>query len=135
MPAGRPEIELDWKKIDDLLVSGCNGTEVASHFGVHPDTIYNQCESKFGKNFSNYSAEKRQKGDSLLRAKQFQKALQGDNMMLVWLGKNRLKQKDKEEPEISDIIVKTIQYVDAQRNNNSLQVPAEGISASGSESA
>ena|SRR5688572_1996884 len=125
----RPEIDLDWKKIDDLLVSGCNGSEVASYFGVHPHTIYNQCESKFGKNFSDYSQEKRQKGDSLLRAKQFQKALSGDNMMLVWLGKNRLKQKDKEDPEIGDVIVKTVQYLDAQRNPSTLPVSTEMVSA------
>jgi len=97
MAAGRPEIELDWKKIDFLLEAGCHGTEVASSLGVSFDTIARQIENKYNTNFTNYAHEKRQKGDSSIRAKQYQKALQGDNHMLIWLGKNRLKQKDRED--------------------------------------
>ena len=42
---------------------------------------------------------KKAKGNSFLRAKQYEKALQGDNVMLVWLGKNRLKQTDREQEQ------------------------------------
>lgn len=94
MPAGRPEITIDWKQVDNLLVAGCTGTEISSFLGVHPDTLYNQTEKFYGVKFSDYSAQKRQKGDSILRAKQFELASRGDKMMLIWLGKNRLKQKD-----------------------------------------
>jgi hypothetical protein len=97
MAIGRPEIDLDWKKIDFLLEAGCPGTEVASHMGCHFETLYDRVEKKYGMPFSQYSYERRQKGDSSIRAKQYQKALQGDNHMLIWLGKNRLKQKDRED--------------------------------------
>jgi len=103
--AGRPEIQIDMKKVDDLLLAGCKGTEVAAYFGVHHDTLYDRVLKEKGMQFSQYSAEKRQKGESLLRAQQFAKALgvtkEGDNMMLIWLGKNRLDQTDNVKQESS----------------------------------
>lgn len=99
LSGGRVEIEIDWKKVDELLIAGCTGVEVASYMGFHHDTLYDRVEKKYGVPFSVYLAQKRSKGDSMLRAVQFQKAMNKDNMMLIWLGKNRLKQKDKENDE------------------------------------
>lgn len=93
--AGRPEITIDWEKVNKLLQAGCKGTEVAANIGIHADTLYIQCEKKFGVNFTDYSAKQRGNGDSLLRTKQFSVALKGDKTMLVWLGKQRLAQRDK----------------------------------------
>ncbi len=47
--------------------------------------------------FADYKASKRAKGDSLLKAKQFDSALNGSVPMQIWLGKNRLGQTDKKE--------------------------------------
>lgn len=88
----RPEKPINWKLVDDLLIAGCTGTEIASHFDMHHDTFYDRVSKEYGTSFTSYSSEKKQKGDSILRAKQFEKAAKGDNTMLVWLGKNRLKQ-------------------------------------------
>lgn len=90
----RPEKEIDWALVDKLLLAGCPGTEIAPHFDMHPDTLYRRTEERYNMCFTAYQQEKRQRGDSLLRAKQYEKALQGDNTMLVWLGKNRMKQKE-----------------------------------------
>lgn len=95
-------MDLDWKKIDFLLEAGCSGYEVASQLGVHHDTIYNRLAQHYGESFTDYSVKKRQKGDANIRVVQYQKALKGDNHMLIWLGKNRLKQKDKEEVASND---------------------------------
>lgn len=92
--AGRPEIEIDMKVVDDLLISGCNGCQVAAYLGVHEDTLYNQIKRNYGINFSDYTAKKRSKGDAMIHAAQFRKALKQDNTMMVWLGKNRLGQRD-----------------------------------------
>lgn len=95
---GRAEITLDMKQIDDLLTAGCTGTQVAAYFGIHKDTLYDRIVKEKGVSFSDYSAYKRQKGESLLKATQFAKAIgaskKGDNMMLIWLGKNMLDQSD-----------------------------------------
>lgn len=90
----RPEKPIDWNLVDNLLIAGCFGTEIAAHFDLHHETFYNRVQDKYGMGFTAYRAEKLYKGDSILRAKQFEKASKGDNMMLIWLGKNRLKQKD-----------------------------------------
>lgn len=93
-PVGRPAYTIDWHKVEQLLMAGCTGTEVASHFGMHADTFCRHVEKEKGKLFTDYAAEFRQKGDTLLRAAQFQKALEKDNTMMIWLGKQRLKQKE-----------------------------------------
>lgn len=93
----RPVKPIDWKMVDTLLMSGCTGAEIASHFDMHPITFYERVERQYGTSFTNYSSEKKQKGESLLRHKQFEVALKGDKTMLVWLGKNRLGQKETEE--------------------------------------
>jgi len=89
---------IDWKLVDDLLISGCLGTEVAAHFGIHAETLYRRCEKDKKVGFSEYLRQKRAKGDCLIREAQFDAAVRGrDRGMLIWLGKNRLGQSDKAE--------------------------------------
>lgn len=90
----RPEKPIDWKYVDELLEAGCVGTEIAPHFDLHYNTFYDRVQSTFGIGFTEYAAQKKSKGDSILRHVQFNKAKEGDNSMLIWLGKNRLKQSD-----------------------------------------
>lgn len=94
MPAGRPNKRINWDDVDKFLVAGCSGVQVAASLGIHRDTLYDRCEKKFGKKFSEYSAEKKQKGNSLLLGKQFHVAMSGNTTMLVWLGKQRLGQEE-----------------------------------------
>ncbi|MES2875410.1 MAG: hypothetical protein V4708_16925 [Bacteroidota bacterium] len=91
---GRPPKEIDWDLVDELLEAGCSGPEIAPHFNIHPETLYDRVADKHGMLYSHYSDIMFAKGDSVLRAVQHTKAKQGDNTMLVWLGKNRLKQKE-----------------------------------------
>jgi hypothetical protein len=93
----RPVKPIDWKLVDTLLLAGCLGNEIASHFDMHPTTFYGRVEQQYGMSFTNYSSEKKSKGESLLRHKQYEVAMKGDKTMLVWLGKNRLGQKETEE--------------------------------------
>jgi hypothetical protein len=90
----RPEKPIDWKKVDDLLMAGCLGTEICAHFDMHHETFYNRVKDEYGMGFTAYAAEKRQRGDSILRAKQFETALKGNVTMQIWLGKNRLNQRE-----------------------------------------
>lgn len=120
---GRPPIELNWDEIDELLTCGCSGTEIASRIGMHRVTLYEKCLVDKGISFSDYSLQKYAKGDALLKEQQFKKALGltdvGDNTMLVWLGKNRLKQRDKQPDETHNNI--TIKVIDA-RNNSTQEI-------------
>ncbi len=94
--------ERDWKKIDDLIISGYEGTEIASHFNVHPETLYRWVEEEKNMGFAEYHRRKSAKGEGLIKAHQFAKALgltdKGDTQLLLWLGKTRCKQKEYTEP-------------------------------------
>lgn len=98
----RPEKPIDWARVDKLLMAGCLGTEIAATFDMHPDTLYRRVEEKYKMGFTAYCSEKRSLGDALLREVQYDKALEKDNTMLVWLGKNRLDQSEKREAVLGD---------------------------------
>lgn len=97
---GRPKASINWKKVDNYLKAGCIGTGIADILGIAPITLYRACESEHKVNFDAYAQQKREVGDNLLHAKQFEVALRGDKTMLVWLGKQRLGQKDKIEQAV-----------------------------------
>lgn len=97
----RHKIEIDWSKVDKYLQAQCDGVGIAGLLGIHPNTLYRLCEEKFKISFSEYSAKKRGEGKELLRAKQFQLAMEGDKTMLVWLGKQYLAQREKTESDIT----------------------------------
>lgn len=96
----RPEKPIDWDKVDQLLMAGCHGTEIASYFNMHPNTFYTKLETNYKCGFTEFSALKKSHGDALLRNVQFEKALDKDNTMMIWLGKQRLGQKENKEESI-----------------------------------
>ena len=100
----RPKADIDWKRVDELLEADCEGTEIAAALGINPLTLYRRCETDHKVIFSKYLQEKKASGNSLLKEKQFDIALEGDKTMLIWLGKQRLGQSDKTQQsiEISD---------------------------------
>lgn len=129
----RPQIPLDWDRIDALLEAGCPGTEIAAHLKVCPATIYERVESEKGMLFTEYAAAKKSRGESIIREVQYLKAIgeteKGDNTMLVWLGKNRLNQKETSDINVSPETVKAFTSVMSQlndlqkeRQNNDIQV-------------
>lgn len=103
---GRPKADINWNRVDELLEAGCSGAEIAANFGLNPATIYDRCMKDHQIPFSEYSQCKQAKGESLLREVQYKKALgiteKGDNTMLVWLGKVRLKQKEEKTIALSE---------------------------------
>lgn len=86
MVAGRPEKNVDWNIVEKLLIRQCKGNEIASEFGMTDETFYNKVQDKFGIKFSAYSVPFYAKGKQLLRAKIFDKAMAGDNRLLLKLG-------------------------------------------------
>jgi IS30 family transposase len=108
---GRPLANIDWQKVNELLEGGCSGVEISGFLGLANSTLYERCLKDNKISFTEYSSKFYSKGDALIRMAQFEKALgkkiEGDNTLLIWLGKNRLKQKDKEE-EISPLVQENI---------------------------
>lgn len=91
---GKKEIPIDWAKVDELLMAGCNAKEIAPHFNMTDETFCRRIKEHHGEYFTSYSARLYSRGHSLLRYKQYKKAIEGNTQMMVWLGKNNLKQVD-----------------------------------------
>ena len=89
---GRPPADIDLKKLRLLAEIGCTDAEMAAHLGVSERTITNR-KHELAETIALGNA----KGNVSLRRKQMKMALAGDRVMLIWLGKNRLGQKDKIE--------------------------------------
>ncbi len=113
-PTGRPPKPVDWIRVELLLMCGCNGPEIAANFDMHVDTFYQKVKNEFGINFTTYASLFKQKGDSLLREKQFEKALEKDNTMMIWLGKQRLHQKEPEQQKSETTQTESVHVIIAQ---------------------
>lgn len=93
----RPIKPLDWDRVEWLLKCGCTGVDIAAEFDMHPKTFYEKVSEEYKVCFTEFCALKRNQGDNLLREVQFQKALEKDNTMMIWLGKQRLGQKENHD--------------------------------------
>lgn len=93
-PQGCPPIPIDWGNVDEWLEYGCKGPEISARLGISVDTLYDRTQTEKGVVFSQYASEKRAKGDNLLRELQFKSAKKGNITMQIWLGKQRLEQKE-----------------------------------------
>lgn len=89
--------EIDWDQVGEYLRAQCSGVEIASLIGIHENTLYTRCKEDLGLEFVAFSQQKKAEGKEALRKKQYDVAMQGDKTMLVWLGKQLLGQKDKQE--------------------------------------
>jgi hypothetical protein len=127
---GRPEKFIDWDRVDQLLMAGCTGIEIAPHFDMHYETFYDRVKEKYKVGFTEYCSLKRQQGESLLREKQYLKALgytdTGDNTLLIWLGKTRLKQREEDSKIPQSITVR----VTHDGLGSGLNISAETVSDS-----
>ncbi|MBA7527668.1 hypothetical protein ES705_19846 [subsurface metagenome] len=91
----RKKIEIDWNVVDEKLSNFCEGTEIAEHLGIHKETLYDAVKKKYKTDFSDYKAQKRAKGEMILRELQMKSAKEGNITMQIWLGKQYLNQTDK----------------------------------------
>lgn len=91
----RPRIEINWEEFEKLCVMQATLEEIASWFDCSEDTIERAVKRRFHASFADVARQKGGKGRISLRRKQFQMALDGDRTMLIWLGKQYLKQTEK----------------------------------------
>ena len=92
---------IDWDVVVEYLMAGCSGVEVAAQLGIHENTLYQRCKTDLGVEFVAFKQEKQASGDSILKKVQFEAAIKDkDRSMLIWLGKQRLGQKEKGEQDI-----------------------------------
>lgn len=112
---GRKKAIIDWNQVDQGLIAGATGTKIAFQLGIHAETLYNHCKEEKKMDFSAYSQQKRAHGDVLLLVAQFDEAVRNrDRGLLIWLGKNRLGQSDKQEvAHKGNIPLQVVNYSDS----------------------
>jgi hypothetical protein len=94
---GRKLIPIDWQEFDKLMFLGASLRESSWWFGCSEDTIERAIEREKGMNFAEYQAQKEVLCKIGLKRKIIEKALAGDNTMLIWASKNYLNWSDKVE--------------------------------------
>lgn len=94
-PKKRPLSEQDFKDLDKMIKIHATLAEIAFFFGVSEDTIERRITEQYNETFAEYYKKTSQGGKMSLRRKQFELALAGNATMLIWLGKQYLKQNDK----------------------------------------
>jgi len=102
---GRPQKDIDWDDVDNLCQIQCTGEEIASFLNMDYDTLQRACKRKWKVSFADYIGEKKKGGRASLRRRQWEAAENLNPTMLIWLGKNMLDQKDRQEaPEDEEAV-------------------------------
>jgi len=94
---GRPGKDIDWIMFENLCGIHCTQSEIASMLKIHPDTLRDRAIEYYNDiDFSTIYKKLQENGKCSLRRNQF--AMSKTNAsMAIWLGKQYLGQKDKEE--------------------------------------
>ena len=117
---GRPLIELDLKLLEELCTIGCTDSELAACLDVSLKTIENR--KREDEEFLRIYKRGHESGKMSLRRRQWQKAMEGNIGMLIWLGKQLLGQKDQLEHTATDftpvrVILEDSNHANGNRNN------------------
>lgn len=117
----RPKKEIKQKEFEALCAIQCTQEEICGVLDVCHDTLDRWCHRTYKKSFSQIFAEKRQGGRASLRRKQWNLA-DTSASMAIWLGKQYLGQRDKQEEEIKDEMTAMLQNI--QTMNDIFTAPA-----------
>jgi len=103
---GRPKKTIDPEQVEKLANMQCTQEEIASFFGVTSRTLQNKPDAMkaYYKGIEN--------GRMSIRRMQWQALMEGDKTMLVWLGKQYLKQSDKHEVDDKHEVKLTVRVED-----------------------
>lgn len=100
MPRPRKELEdiqFDgWDQLDALIV-WASEIYCAEKLGLNIDTLAARIKERYGLSFSEYKRKRQEPMRINLLKKQYDVAMSGNVSMLIWLGKQYLKQSDKQE--------------------------------------
>lgn len=89
----RPRIQIDPIEVEKLAAMGCTTKEIASFFDCSVDTI--------DRRFADNLLKGKDKGKIKLRRLQWQAAEKGNVVMLIFLGKQILEQRDNFNDDIN----------------------------------
>ena len=97
MSAGRTPKEINWDEVELFIKAGSTQKRICEYLEICKETLVDRVKIKYGMDYSAFSASLRSKGELMIEAQQYQKAMKGYWPALLWLGKIRLGQKEPEQ--------------------------------------
>ena len=108
---GPKPIVIDWVQFDTLCQLQCTLEELAFAFKCSVDTIERRVEQEKKLKFAEYYKIVSAGGKMSLRRWQFAAAKKGNTSMLIWLGKQYLKQSDKMEGDGKPLSLENVKTI------------------------
>jgi predicted transcriptional regulator len=102
-PTGAPKKKIDAELVYNLARIGCTQDEIAVIVGCSKPTLRKHCSSELHRGLEEMKMS--------LRRWQFEKAEQGNVVMLIWLGKQYLGQREKADTTVTEQVV-TIERIE-----------------------
>lgn len=96
-PEGRPPLPFDMGQFEEMCGISCTKEEIASVLKMSISTLEDKVNASYGDSFSAIYKRFQGTGKQSLRRMQLQAAQKGNVTMLIWLGKQWLNQKDKDD--------------------------------------
>jgi IS30 family transposase len=90
--------KFNWEKLDTMLMFQAGKFLCSTELGVSEDTIEREIKKKYKCGFTEYRARRSEKIVLKLKQKMIQKALDGDNVCLIFVLKNIGGWSDNPEP-------------------------------------
>lgn len=101
----RPEKDINWDVVEQLMKFGSSGVEIAGNLRIQKDTFYKRFKRKYGHSYQDYHADAHEGGKASLRASLWSKALNnkspGNAQLLLFMGRCILGLK---EPDTSNYL-------------------------------
>ena len=94
---GRPPIPIDKDQFEKLCAIQATEEEIAGWFKCSEDTIRRFCQKTYGQQFCEVYKRLSAHGRISLRRTQFKIAEAGNATMAIWLGKQMLGQRDRQD--------------------------------------
>lgn len=99
MKTGRPKAIIDKKLFDKSMQLPLTKDAIASLLCISADTLQRYCKKEYGVTFAVLKQQKAHNFRKDILAKQFEMAMKGDRVLLIWLGKQYCEQSDA--PKVS----------------------------------
>ena len=102
MPQRGDQKKIDWEQLFKLMALHCTEEEICGIIDVSDTTLVQRIKEKYDMTFQDLFKLKSANGKLSLRRKQYSVAMAGDKALLIWLGKQWLKQTEKNELSTGD---------------------------------
>ena len=97
MPKLGDKKPIDWDKVYKLMALHCTQEEIAGMMDIDIATLDYRIKHELDTTYTELFSKKSAEGKMSVRRRQYVAAMEGNPTMLVWIGKQWLKQVDKQE--------------------------------------